>query len=85
MDAFGNRLENFDVQRGSTAVVSIVLVIFVTGDALCPFGSRDLSGGRLGYPRNDLMDVERKDGRVGVDGVGVQDFWEFHRFEHGFG
>ena len=43
-----------------------------------------MDGGRLGYPRNDLTGIERKNGRVRVDGVGVQDFREVHGFEHGF-
>ena len=71
MDAFGNRLENFDVQGGSAAVVPVVLVFLVADDALCAFGRRELDGGRLRYPWNDLTGIERENGGVRVDGVGV--------------
>lgn len=85
VNPFGNRLENFDVKRGSATVVPVVLVFFVADDAVCSFGSRKLDGGSLGYPRNDLSGIEREDGPVSVDGIGIQDFWEVHGLENRFG
>jgi len=49
------------------------------------FGSCELNGGRLGYPRNDLAGIERENGGVRVDGVRVEYFQEIDGFEDWFG
>jgi len=85
VNTFGNCLENFDIERGSASVVSIVLVFVVTDYALCPFGSRELDGDRFGYPGNNLTGIERENGGIRIDGVGVEDFREVRGFEDGFG
>ena len=81
VDTFGDRLKNFDIKRSSTTVVPIVLVFVVTDDTLRPFRSCDLNGGRLGYPGNNLMGIERGNGWVRIDGVRVENFRKVNGFE----
>jgi len=85
VNTFGDRLENFDIKRGSATVVPIVLVFVVTDDALCSFRCCKLDGGRLGYPRNDLSGIEGENGWVRVDGVRVEYFRKVDGFEDGLG
>jgi len=85
VDTFGNRLKNFDIERGRTTVISIILVFVITGDTLCPFRRRQLDGGRLGYPGNDLTGIEGEDGWVRIDGVSVEYFWKVRGLQNGFG
>jgi len=85
VNTFGNCLENFDIEHGSTTVVSVVLVFAVTDYALCPFGSRKLGGGRFGYPGDNLTGIKRENGGIRIDGVGMEYFREVHGFEDGFG
>lgn len=58
VDTLRDRLENFDIERSSATVVSVVFVFGVTGDALCSIGSRESDSGRSGYPGNDLTGIE---------------------------
>ena len=71
MDALGDRLEDLEVDKGGAAVVAVVLVLVVAGDAV-----RALDGGegeRRGArdARDDGLRVEGEDGRVHVDLVRV--------------
>ena len=85
MDTFGDRLEDFYIQRGGASVVPIVLVFVVTDNAFCPFRSCELDGGRLGYPWNDLTGIERENGRVRIDGIRIQNFRKIDGFEDRLG
>ena len=85
VNTFGDRLEDFDIERGSAPVVPIILIFIVADDALCPFKSRKLDSGGLGYPGNDLTGIERENGRIRVDGVWVKYFRKVHRLENGVG
>ena len=78
VDALGDRLEDLEVDKGGAAVVAVVLVLVVAGDAV-----RALDGGegeRRGArdARDDGLRVEGEDGRVHVDLVRVEDrrVWE---------
>ena len=85
VNAFGDRLENFNVKRGSAPVVPIVLVFVVADDAPCTLESRKLDGGGLGYPRNNLTGIEGENGRVRIDRVGVKYFRKVHGFKDRLG
>lgn len=85
MNAFGDCLENFDIKRSSATVVSIVLVFVVTDDAVCPFRSRELDSGRFGYPGNNLTGIERENGGIRIDVVGVKYLRKVRGFEDGLG
>ena len=85
VNTFGDCLENFYIERGSAAVVPIVLIFIVADDALCPFKSRQLDSGGLGYPWNDLTGIERENRRIRIDGVGVKYFRKVHGLEDGVG
>jgi hypothetical protein len=82
---FGDRLEHFDIEGGSTTIVPIVLVLVVADDAFRSFGSSKLNSGRLGYPGNDLTGIERENGRVRIDRVRVKYLRKCHGFQDGFG
>ena len=85
MDTFGDRLQNFDIQRSGASVIPIVLVFVVTDNSFRPFRSRELDGGRLGYPWNDLTGIERENGWVRIDCVRVEYVWKVDVFEDWLG
>ena len=85
MNTFGDCLENFHVERGSTPVIPIVLVLIITDDTVCSFESGQLDGGRLGYPGNNLTGIERENRRIRIDGIGIEYFWKVRRLEDWFG
>lgn len=85
VDTFGDRLENFNIERGRATVVPVVLVLVVAGDTVCPFGSRELESGRPGYPGNNLTGIEGENGRVRIDGVVVENFRKIHGLEDRLG
>jgi len=83
MDTLADSLQNLDVDGGSTAIVAIVLVCVVMGDAMWSFGCREGECGTSRDARNDVARVKRKYGGVDVDIVWIQDGWEGERFQNG--
>ena len=60
VNTFGNCLKDFNVQRSSATVVSVIFVLLVTDDAICSFSGRKPDGGSLRYPRDDLTGIKRE-------------------------
>lgn len=58
MYPFADRLEDFDVNGGCTAVVTIVFKFLVPGDALRTLGRGQNDGRATRYAGHDRADVE---------------------------
>ena len=74
VDALGDRLEDLEVDKGRAAVVAVVLVLVVAGDAVGALEGGVGEGRLAGDARDDGLGVEGEDGGVDVDPVQVEDW-----------
>lgn len=81
MNSLADCLEHLEVDRSSTSIVAVVLVFVLSYDAVGTLQGSKRQGRLLRYTRDDRAGVEREDGRVGVDLVGVQHLWVLERFQ----
>lgn len=81
VNSLADCLEHLEVDRSSTSIVPIVLVFVLSDDAVRTLQGSKRQGRLLRYTRDDRAGVEREDGRVGVDLVGVQYLWILERFQ----
>ena len=73
MHSFADRLQGLHVNCGSASVITIVLVLFISHDAVCTLQRRESQGCPTGYPWNYTSNVERVYRRVRVHFVRIKD------------
>lgn len=85
MDTLADRLQYLDIHSRSTAVVTIILELLVSGEAVGSFLCCQRECGSPSDARDDGAGVEREYGGVGVNVVWVEDFGEINGWEDGVG
>jgi hypothetical protein len=83
--ALANGLEDFDVDRRCTAVVAVILVLGVADNSLAAPQGSEGHGRVVGNAGNDCAGIVGENGRIHVDGVGVEDGRVLQRGQDGRG
>lgn len=74
--------KDLDVENGSAAVVTVVLVLLVARDPLRAFGSSKGKRCLGSYPGDDRACVEAKDRLVRVDVIWVEDLGKLDALQY---
>lgn len=85
MHSLADGLQDLDIDGSCAAVISVVLELLFTLDALRPFHCGEDEGRLTCDAWDDVEDVEGHDGGVHIDVVRVEDFGVFQRGHDGFG